>query len=203
MRLEVAKKDQYRRLARERGYKSRAAFKLLETVRKYRLIKEGDVVLDFGAAPGGWLQVAAEAVGPGGLVVGIDLEPIDLDEVNLVAIQSDIKSPGLSLKLEKAMPRKADVLLSDLAPQVIGTWDIDHFRQAELTMVAIDLMGGFLERGGNAMFKVFDGERFGEVRALLSKRFETVHVTKPKASRTQSAELYLVCLGYRGSSPHP
>jgi 23S rRNA (uridine2552-2'-O)-methyltransferase len=105
-------------------------------------------------------------------------------------------SPELRVRIEKALPRKVDVVLSDLSPQVTGTWDLDHFRQVEITLAAADLMGGFLRRGGNAMFKVFDGERFGEVKATLSKRFERVHVTKPKASRTQSAELYLVCLGF-------
>lgn len=142
------------------------------------------------------MQVASEAVGNSGLVVGIDLEPVQLTEPNVVSIQSDINSPGLSLKLEKLLPRKADVILSDLAPQVIGTWDIDHFRQVELTLTAIGLTAGFLRKGGNAMFKVFDGERFGETRAELSKQFEKVHVTKPKASRPGSSELYLVCLGF-------
>ena len=111
MKLEDAKRDHYRRLAREEGYKSRAAYKLLESVRKYRLIKNGDLVLDFGAAPGGWLQVASEAVGESGLVVGIDLEPVQLTEANVVTIQSDINSPGLSVKLERLLPRKADVIL--------------------------------------------------------------------------------------------
>jgi 23S rRNA (uridine2552-2'-O)-methyltransferase len=196
MRLEDAKRDQYRRLAREEGYKSRAAYKLLENVRKYQLIKRGDVVLDFGAAPGGWLQVASEAAGESGLVVGVDLEPVDLNEPNLVTIQSDVKAPGLAVKLEKALPRKADVVLSDLSPQVMGTWDLDHYRQIELTMAAAALMGGFLRKGGNAMFKVFDGERFGETRSLLSKQFQKVQITKPKASRKGSAELYLVCFGF-------
>ena len=196
MRLEDAKRDQYRRLAREEGYKSRAAYKLLENVRKYSLIKSGDVVLDFGAAPGGWLQVAAEAAGDSGLVVGVDLEPVELSEPTVVTIQSDVKSPELALKLEKALPRKADVFLSDLSPQVMGTWDLDHYRQIDLTMAAASLMGGFLRRGGNAMFKVFDGERFGETRALLSSRFKKVQVTKPKASRKGSAELYLVCFDF-------
>jgi 23S rRNA (uridine2552-2'-O)-methyltransferase len=196
MRLEDAKRDQYRRLAREEGYKSRAAYKLLENVRKYQLIKSGDVVLDFGAAPGGWLQVASEAVGDSGLVVGVDLEPVELSEPNVVTIQSDVKSPELAVKLEKALPRKADVVLSDLSPQVMGTWDLDHYRQIDLTMAAASLMGGFLRKGGNAMFKVFDGERFGETRAMLTKQFQKVQITKPKASRKGSAELYLVCLGF-------
>ena len=196
MRLEDAKRDQYRRLAREEGYKSRAAYKLLENVRKYQLIKRGDVVIDFGAAPGGWLQVASEAAGDSGLVVGVDLEPVELSEPNLVTIQSDVKSPELAVKLEKALPRKADVVLSDLSPQVMGTWDLDHYRQIDISLAAVALMGGFLRKGGNAMFKVFDGERFGETRAMLSKQFQKVQITKPKASRKGSAELYLVCFGF-------
>ena len=111
-------------------------------------------------------------------------------------IQSDVRSPELPLKLEKALPRKADVVLSDLSPQVMGTWDLDHYRQIDITMAAAALMGGFLRKGGNAMFKVFDGERFGETRATLSKQFTKVQVTKPKASRKGSAELYLVCFGF-------
>ncbi|HYR04971.1 MAG TPA: RlmE family RNA methyltransferase, partial [Nitrososphaerales archaeon] len=88
MKLEDARRDQYRKLAREQGYKSRAAYKLLENVRRYQLIQEGDVVLDFGAAPGGWLQVAAEAVGDSGFVVGVDIEPVHVSEPNVVTIQS-------------------------------------------------------------------------------------------------------------------
>jgi 23S rRNA (uridine2552-2'-O)-methyltransferase len=195
MKLEDARRDQYRKLAREQGYKSRAAYKLLENVRRYQLIKEGDVVLDFGAAPGGWLQVASETVGDSGLVVGVDIEPVHVSEPNVVTIQSDVNSPELSVKLEKVMPRKADVLLSDLSPQVIGTWDLDHYRQIELTLTAARLMAGFLREGGNAMFKVFDGERFTEMRGVLSKQFQRVQITKPKASRRASSELYLVCFG--------
>ena len=196
MRLEDAKRDQFRKLARQEGYKSRAAYKLLESVRKYHLVKAGDVVVDFGAAPGGWLQVASHAAGDSGLVVGVDLEPVDLSEPNLVTVQADVRSPDLPVRLDKALPRKADVVLSDLAPKVTGTWDLDHFRQVEVTLAAAALMRGVLRKGGNAMFKVFDGERFGEVRSLLAGQFTKVHVTKPKASRRESAEVYLVCLGY-------
>ena len=196
MKLQEAKRDPYRKLAREQGYKSRAAFKLLQTVEKYQLIKKGDVVLDFGSAPGGWLQVASRVVGPSGLVVGVDLEPVDLSEENVVSIQSDVKSPELPSRLERILPRKADAFLSDLAPQVVGSWDLDHFRQVDISLAAASLMGGFLRKGGNAVFKVFDGERFGEFRSSLAKEFTKVHVTKPQASRQASSELYLVCLGY-------
>ncbi len=127
---------------------------------------------------------------------GSTSSPWSSSEPNLVTIQSDVKSPELAVKLEKALPRKADVVLSDLSPQVMGTWDLDHYRQIDLTMAAASLMGGFLRKGGNAMFKVFDGERFGETRAMLSKQFKKVQITKPKASRKGSAELYLVCFDF-------
>src|SRR2546430_11273914 len=107
MKLEDARRDQYRRLAREQGYKSRAAYKLLENVRRYQLIKEGDVVLDFGAAPGGGLQVAAEAVGESGLVVGVDIEPVHRGEPNGVPAPSDVNSPQLSGKPPKGLARKS------------------------------------------------------------------------------------------------
>ncbi len=198
MRLEDAKRDHFRKLAREEGYKSRAAYKLLESVRKYRLIRNGDVVLDFGAAPGGWLQVAAEEAGASGLVVGVDLEPVSLSEGNLKTIQCDVRSPDLAVRLEKALPRRADVALSDLAPQVTGNWDLDHYRQVDITLAAVALMSQFLRKGGFAMIKVFDGERLGEVRSTLSAQFAKVQITKPKASRKESAELYFVCFGFKG-----
>ena len=201
MRLEEARRDYYRKLAREQGYNSRAAYKLLEAVKKYGLVKPRNVVIDFGAAPGGWLQVASEAVGEGGLVVGVDLVKVSLPNENVVSIQSDVKSPELVAILERTLPRKADVVLSDLSPQVMGTWDLDHYRQVELTFAATGLMDRFIRKRGNAMLKVFDGERFGEIRSELSKRFQVVHVMKPRASRRASSELYLVCLGY--SFEHP
>ena len=183
-------------MAKEQGYKSRAAFKLLEAVKKYRLIKAGDIVLDFGAAPGGWLQVAAETVGAQGLVVGVDLVMVSLSDENVVSVQSDVNSPELPAMLERILPRKADVVLSDLSPQVSGVWDLDHFRQTELTLASVSLMERFIRRRGNAMLKIFDGERFLELRSHLTKRFETVHVIKPQASRKASSELYLLCLDY-------
>ncbi|HKT22427.1 MAG TPA: RlmE family RNA methyltransferase, partial [Nitrososphaerales archaeon] len=112
MRLSEARRDLYRRLAREQGYKSRAAFKLIEANERYDIIRPGFTVLDFGAAPGGWMQVASQLVGPSGLVVGVDTDPIRLKEKNVVAIKMDVHDPGVVEKVGQAMGGgKADVIL--------------------------------------------------------------------------------------------
>ncbi len=202
MKLEEAKKDYYRRLAREEGYKSRAAYKLLEAVKKYRLIKPGEKVLDLGSAPGGWIQVAAETVGDSGLVVGIDLSPVKLDpQANVHLIQADINDPGIAERVRGLMKPTRDLpldaLLSDLSPNISGVWDLDHYRQVELTLRSLTIGDSLLKVGGNAMLKVFDGDRFGEIRKEAGKRFQVVHIMKPKASRSESSELYLICLARR------
>lgn len=197
MKLDQAKRDYYRRLAREQGYTSRAAYKLLEAVRKYRLIRRGDRVIDLGAAPGGWVQVASEAVGPSGVVIGVDLSPIELDLANVRTFQMDINDASLpGLIRETLVPATADVLLSDISPNISGAWDLDHYRQVELVLRSLQLGDEFLGVGGNAMLKVFEGERFGEVRKEAGRRFKTVTIMKPQASRKESSEIYLVCLGH-------
>lgn len=195
MKLEQARKDYYRRLAREEGYKSRAAYKLLEAVRKYKLIKRGEKVLDLGAAPGGWMQVASEAVGSPGLVIGVDLASIDLDLPNAHTLQADINSPALLETIRTLLPGGADVILSDISPNISGAWDLDHYKQIDLTLRSLSFCDVFLRTGGNAMFKIFEGERFGEVRKEAGRRFKTVTIMKPQASRKESSEIYLVCVG--------
>ncbi len=197
MRLADARRDYYRRLAKEKGYKSRAAFKLIEASKKYRLIKKGDRVVDFGAAPGGWVQVASELVGQRGLVVAVDLLPIDLGLDNVHSIRCDVRDPAMAAKLGEFLQGEADVILSDIAPQVSGAWDLDHYKQVELTMEVIRLMTQLLKKGGHAMVKVFQGERFSDVCRILKEMFEFFAVTKPKASRMKSSELYLVCVRRR------
>ncbi|MDA4137470.1 MAG: RlmE family RNA methyltransferase [Thaumarchaeota archaeon] len=200
MRLAEARTDYYRRKAREEGYKSRAAYKLLEAVKKYRLIKPGDRVLDIGAAPGGWLQVASEAVGESGRVVGIDLDEVRLNLLNVRTLMMDVYDKTTLEKLRAlfevpADVKPADVMLSDLSPKISGAWDLDHYKQVELLLRSFDLGDDILRKGGNAMLKLFDGERFIESRKEAERRYATVVVMKPKASRGASSEMYFVCLG--------
>lgn len=197
MRLNEARRDLYRRLAREQGYKSRAAFKLLESNERYDIIKEGDRVLDFGAAPGGWMQVASELVGPSGLVVGVDLDPIRLKEENVVSLKMDVHDPAIVRKLEEALGGKADVVLSDLAPDVTGVWELDQARQVDLTLRVLDLAKVLMKEDGAVFCKLFEGERSQEVRDELKKRFRLVRVVKPAASRNASSELYYYCEGLK------
>jgi len=195
LRLSEARTDYYRRKAREEGYKSRAAYKLLEAVRKYRLIKPGDRVLDIGAAPGGWLQVASEAVGESGRVVGIDLQETRLNLPNVRSLMMDVYDKSTLEKVRELLGTPADVMLSDLSPKISGAWDLDHYKQVELVLRSLQLGDDILRRGGNAMLKLFDGERFIEARNEAERRYKTVVVMKPKASRGGSSEMYFVCLG--------
>jgi 23S rRNA (uridine2552-2'-O)-methyltransferase len=195
LRLSEARKDFYRRKAREEGYKSRAAYKLLEAVQKYKLIKPGDRVIDLGAAPGGWLQVASQAVGGQGLAVGVDLSPIRLEADNMRTLRMDINDPALPETVKGLLTRPADVLLSDLSPRISGVWDLDQYRQIELTLKSITLGDELLKAGGNAMLKVFQGERFKEAEGEARKRYNFVAIMKPRASRNESSEMYLLCLG--------
>ena len=193
MRLNEARKDLYRRLAKEQGYKSRAAFKLIEANERYGFIRRGAKVIDFGSAPGGWLQVASELVGPAGLVVGVDISPIKLKEKNVVTLRMDVNDPQLLAKATGVLGGKADVILSDLAPSVSGVWELDQTRQVDLTLGVLELSHSLLKEGGGAFFKLFEGERSQEVRNEFRHAFRSVRVVKPAASRQASSELYYFC----------
>ena len=195
MRLHEARRDLYRRLAREQGYKSRAAFKLLEANERYGFLKEGGRVLDFGSSPGGWLQVASELVGPEGRVVGVDTSPVRVKGKNMVALKMDINDPSFPPRALEALGRRADVFLSDLAPSVTGVWELDQGRQVDLTMRVLELAPALLREDGSLFCKLFEGEGSQGVRTELRDRFRTVRVIKPAASRNASSELYYFCEG--------
>ncbi len=203
MRLQEARRDLYRRLAKEQGYKSRAAFKLIEANAKYKLIRSGDRVVDFGAAPGGWLQVCSGIVGDSGIVVGLDLKPISVRGKNVRTLKVDVYDESAPVRLQHILGAQADVVLSDLAPSVSGVWVLDHFKQVELTMRVLSLGETLLKKGGNAFLKVFEGERSGELKGELCRRFDVVRLMKPRASRRESAELYYVCFAWRGATGTP
>jgi len=197
MRLHEARRDLYRRLAKEQGYKSRAAFKLLEANERYGFLREGGKVVDFGAAPGGWLQVASELIGPEGRVVGVDLSPIRLKTKNVVTMKMDVHDPAVEGRVREALGGPADVVLSDLAPSVSGVWELDQTRQVDLTLRVLELSRELLKGGGSVFCKLFEGERSQEVRDNFHRTFESVRVVKPAASRNASSELYYFCEGLR------
>lgn len=198
MRLQEAKRDYYRKVARKEGFRSRAAYKLLEINNSYHIIQRGMYVVDLGCAPGGWLQVASKMVGPSGKVLGVDIRPIE-PLPNVQFIQSDLADSSLAEKILDKIGRKVNVLLSDVAPNVSGIWQLDHARQISLTQNAVSIAEKILTRNGSAVLKAFEGDMFNELRDELKKKFNTVHLYKPKSSRKESSEMYLVCLGYKGS----
>jgi len=198
MRLQEAKRDYYRRTAKKEGFRSRAAYKLLEINNSYHIILKGMYVVDLGCAPGGWLQVASKAVGSNGRVLGVDLRPVD-PLPNVVCIQGPVDDNLLAEKILNIVGRRVNVILSDVAPNVSGVWQLDHARQISLTQNAVSIAEQILVRNGNVVLKAFEGAMFNELRDEVKKKFSRVHLYKPRSSRKESSEMYLVCLGYNGS----
>ena len=183
--------DPYVRQAKAQGYRSRAAFKLLQIDAKEKILKPGQVVVDLGAAPGGWSQVAADKVKPSGRVIAIDLLPIaPISGVTL--LKGDFRSERLRQALADA---KADVVLSDLSANLSGIGSVDQARALELTGAAIDFCCRSLKPEGVFLAKAFHGEAFDALMARLKSSFRKVKVVKPLASRGESAETYVVARG--------
>jgi 23S rRNA (uridine2552-2'-O)-methyltransferase len=180
--------DPYVRKARQEGYRSRAAYKLLELDQKHSLLKPGMTVLDLGAAPGGWSQVAAQKVMPGGRVVAIDV--LEMAPISGVTI---IKGDFRQVSIEN----RADVVLSDVSPNLSGIPNVDQARLLELGLSAIELCAKLLKRDGVFVVKAFHGEAFDELHERLAAVFTKVKVAKPSASRGESAETYVVARGLR------
>jgi len=195
----LRKRDYYYRRAKEENYRSRAAYKLIQAVEKYGFIKSGDVVIDLGAAPGGWLQVARQIVGDKGFILGIDLKEIEpLNFNNVHTIVGDIRDPEVISKIREILPRPADVVISDVSPNISGIWELDHARQIELAESSLNIAILTLRRGGNFFTKVFQGDMFHEFLSKVKEYFHQVKIVKPKASRKESAEIYVLGLSYRG-----
>jgi 23S rRNA (uridine2552-2'-O)-methyltransferase len=195
MKLIDARKDHFRKLAREEGYRSRATYKLRELNNAYRIIGPGFYVLDLGCAPGGWTQVAVKLAGNKGKVMGIDTLYVE-DIPGAYIIQGDIENESIVDEILSYFERKVNAVICDISPQVIGKWSVDHAKQISLNYSCAKIMEKVLVHKGNAVFKVFDGEYSNEFRDYLKEKFVKIKLTKPKASRKPSSELYYVCLGY-------
>lgn len=190
-------RDPYVRQARQSGYRSRAAYKLIELDRRHRLLSPGMTVLELGAAPGGWTQVVVERVGPKGTVIAIDtlpMEPIP----GVTAIEGDISEPNTRKALIEALRGKpVDLVLSDLAPNLTGIAATDQARSAALVEMAMSLAADTLREGGDLLVKAFQGAGLEELVAQLKRNFVKVQRCKPDASRDRSRELYLLARSYR------
>jgi 23S rRNA (uridine2552-2'-O)-methyltransferase len=188
--------DPYVREAQAAGYRSRAAFKLLEIQAKDRLLRPGMTVVDLGAAPGGWSQVVAAAVGARGRVLATDL--LEMDPLPGVEfIQGDFREQEvLDRLLEGLGADKADLVISDMAPNISGMGAVDQPRAIYLAELALELCREVLRPGGDLLVKLFQGEGFDAYMAELRRVFRQVKVRKPKASRARSRELYVLARNY-------
>ncbi|MCA9284034.1 MAG: RlmE family RNA methyltransferase [Phycisphaerales bacterium] len=195
--------DHYFRLAKEKGYLSRAAFKLIEIDDRKRVLRRGDCVLDAGCAPGSWLQVLEERLGPRGTVVGVDLQAVDDRRFgpNVRTVQGDIEEVELEDLFGGPPTRHPafDAIVSDLGPSTTGDPAGDSARSVRLCHLLLDRSGAWLRRGGNLVMKVYEG---GEYPGLLRRAkglFEQARGFKPRSSRHDSVEMYVVCHGFRGA----
>lgn len=192
------KRDPYYRRAQEEGYRSRASYKLKQLDDRFHFLQGARRVLDLGAAPGGWLQVASESIPEEGLVVGVDLYEIEeLGLPNVETIVGDATEEETQEEILGLFDGKADVILSDMAPDVSGAWELDHYRQIHLARVVLVIADRLLKRDGWLVVKTFQGsehERYvRDVRAM----FREVRIVKPMASRKKSAEVFLVAHGLK------
>ncbi|MDR0334861.1 MAG: RlmE family RNA methyltransferase [Methanomassiliicoccaceae archaeon] len=197
--LSEHKQEKYYRLAKKLDYRSRASFKLIQMDDRFGIFTEGDSVVDLGASPGGWLQVAKERVGDG-KVIGVDLRPIrPIDGV--MTIRGDITVKETMDALYEKFGGKADIVLSDMAPNVGGHYSTDHARSVHLCTYAIDVADHILKKNGKMIMKVFMGDLFPQLKEEMDKRFRDVKIHSPDATRSTSSEVYLVAMGFKGHRP--
>lgn len=194
------RKDHFHARAKREGFRSRAAYKLLEIDEAHHLLRRGERLLDLGCWPGGWLQVASRAVGPGGRVVGIDLAAIEpaLEEANVTVICGDLEAPSTPTELLEHLGGPADCVLSDAAPKLTGIRATDRANEERLLEAVEALLPRVLAPGGDLLVKILEGPEAQAISRRLRARFEKARTVKPRSTRKGSSERYLLARGYRG-----
>jgi len=192
------KKEHFYKQAKRVGYRARSAFKLKQIQNKFKLLKKGDIVIDLGAAPGGWSQVAKEIVGEKGKVIGIDL--LQINPINDVTfLQGDMTDETSVHKIISLIDdKKADVVLSDMSPDISGNYSVDQARSVFLCEQALKTVESVLKSGGNFVCKVFVGEDLQDFLQKLNEKFNLIKRFSPSASRKSSSEVYVIAKNFRG-----
>lgn len=192
--------DHYFKLAKEEGYRARSAYKLLEIDERWKLLRRGARVLDLGAAPGSWTQVAAMAVGDAGVVVGIDLKEIDRRGLpkHVHLMQGDIHQLTRDELPDAMQGRLFDAVISDMGPDTSGVPMADSARSVQLCDAMLERLPFLLRTGGHATMKVYEGAEYPALLRRAQRLFDEARGFKPKASRAESVEMFIVCRGYRG-----
>lgn len=190
-------RDKFYRKAKEKGLPSRAAFKLDELLERVRL-PAGARVIDLGCAPGGWLAILARAVGRNGRVIGIDLAPCGNFGPAVETVVADIRDPAMPAAIKEKLGGPADLVTSDLSPKLTGIRERDQAQFEQLAQAALAIAAATLKPGGAMIAKLFMGGTFKEAMARFEARFGKVEVTRVKATRPGSSELYLIARGFRG-----
>jgi 23S rRNA (uridine2552-2'-O)-methyltransferase len=195
------KRDYYYKKAKAENYRSRATYKLSQAAAKYHFIRKDYVVVDLGAAPGGWIQAARKIVGKKGFVLGVDLKLIaPFPQEYIRTIVADMTEPETLQQILDFLPRKADVVLSDASPDISGVWEVDHARQIDLAAQALQIALSILRPSGNFFVKVFEGNMLPGFVKTVKKHFDDVKIIKPKASRAKSSEMYLLAMTLKQAS---
>ncbi len=191
-------KDYFYRKAKKEGLRARSAYKIEEIADRFKLLRTGIAVLDLGAAPGGWLQVMADRIGPKGAVIGVDLVPIaPIAKPGVKTAVLDIRAPDFAEKMRQLHAGQFDLVTSDMAPKTTGIKDVDEARSLELASLALDTAESVLKRGGGFVCKVFMGAGFDPYLNRIKLRFERTKVMRPEATRERSFEHYVVGVGFR------
>lgn len=199
--IQERKRDYYYKKAKEEKYRSRAAYKLFQAVKKYHFIKNGNVVVDLGAAPGGWIQATRKIVGDKGFVLGVDIKPTEpFSEHNVLTIIGDITEQETLQQILRLIPEKADAVISDASPNISGIWEVDHARQIDLAQQALQIALKTLKSSGNFFVKVFEGGMLNDFIKEMKQHFEIVKIVKPKASRAKSSEIFILGMHLKQAS---
>ncbi len=194
----MSRKDHYYNKAKQEGYRSRAAYKLKQLDDLENVISRGDTVVDLGAAPGGWLQVAAEKVGPQGKVIGVDLQrikPLPEHDDRVETVRGDMTQERTRDRVVDAAGGEVDCVVSDMAPNMSGEYSLDQARSLHLARQAFETALELLDSDGDFVVKVFEGPDVDDFRADVEEEFQYVRATSPKASRQESSEIYLIGKG--------